>query len=793
MPSPRWFKVLRDLWSNKLRTGLVVLSIAVGVFAVGLITSSQVILDRDMNASYQATNPASATLYVSRFNDDLVQTVRHVPGVRDAEGRDSIRVRYQSGPNEWRELQLRVIPNYNAMRIGVIRPSGGAWPPPKRTMLLERGSIDYLNAGGQSSGLIETPDGKRGLIRIVGTVHDLSVPQATVDGEAFGYISLDTYELLSGTRDLGALQIVVADRADDREHIQQVVGEVQEKIEKGGYRVYGSDIRSPGQHWAAEVIKPLLLIMGVLGVLSLLLSGFLVINTIGAVLTQQTRQIGIMKAIGARTSQVTGLYLSTVLIFGLLALLVAVPLGAIGAQALISFLAGLLNFDVISFTIPPQVLALEIGAGLIVPLLAALWPIVAGTRVTVNKALNWHGLSTERSGDLIERLLVRLRWLSRPLLLSLRNTFRRRARMALTLMTLTLAGAMLMAVISLRASLLLTNDKIYQTYNMDIFVDMDWFYRIDQMRAAALKVPGVAEFEAWGNRDLRRLRGDKTQSGTIKVIAPPADTRLFRPTIIAGRWLLPDDQNAVVIASDLLQNEPDLKVGDDLVLLINERQTHWRIVGIAQVINAQNSVYANYPYFAQAARLVDRAGKAVVVTTRHDAESRKQVAYQLSQQLKQAGLGVGALRTVSDEKEETEAKFNIIVVFLMIMALLLGIVGGLGLMGTMSINVLERTREIGVLRAIGASNGAVLRIVIVEGLLIGLLSWAIASLLALPLGKLLSDAVGMAFIQMPLSYTFSPGGVLLWLVIVLALSALASFLPAWRAVHLTVRDVLAYE
>ena len=114
-------------------------------------------------------------------------------------------------------------------------------------------------------------------------------------------------------------------------------------------------------------------------------------------------------------------------------------------------------------------------------------------------------------------------------------------------------------------------------------------------------------------------------------------------------------------------------------------------------------------------------------------------------------------------------------------------------MGTMSINVLERTREIGVLRAIGASNRAVLGIVIAEGVLIGVLSWLIGALLALPLSFLFSNAVGVAFLQMPLDFVFSLQGLAIWLGLVVALSALASFLPAWNAARLTVRDVLAYE
>jgi putative ABC transport system permease protein len=156
-------------------------------------------------------------------------------------------------------------------------------------------------------------------------------------------------------------------------------------------------------------------------------------------------------------------------------------------------------------------------------------------------------------------------------------------------------------------------------------------------------------------------------------------------------------------------------------------------------------------------------------------------------------LNVNSTMTRSRESGQIESQFNVLVVFLLIMAILLAVVGGIGLMGTMSLNVLERIREIGVMRAIGASDGAVLQVVIVEGLLIGLLSWALSILLAWPLSKALSDAVGNAILQAELTYTFSVGGTIIWLVAALLLSALASFWPARSASRVTVREVLAYE
>jgi putative ABC transport system permease protein len=148
---------------------------------------------------------------------------------------------------------------------------------------------------------------------------------------------------------------------------------------------------------------------------------------------------------------------------------------------------------------------------------------------------------------------------------------------------------------------------------------------------------------------------------------------------------------------------------------------------------------------------------------------------------------------MADERTEVETALGAVIVLLLVMALLLAIVGGLGLMGTMSINVLERTREIGVLRAIGAPNRGVAQVFIREGMAIGVLSWLLGSLLAFPLGKALSDAVGRPIMGVPLTFSYSMAGVWMWLVLVVILSGLASLLPARNASRLTVREVLAYE
>jgi putative ABC transport system permease protein len=805
MISPRWRKILRDLWHHKTRTAIVVLSIAVGVFAVGMIVSSQIMLTEDMALRYNATNPASAFLYPERFDDDLVQTIRHMDGIGEAEGRiEGMSVRLKVGPDEWRTLNIDVIGNYDDIRLNKITPVSGDWPPPLKGILIERNSLYLTNAKVDDMIDVETSDGKIRQLRIAGLAYDMNKPPASFVGTPFGYITFDTLEWLGYERGYNALQILVAENANDKTHIQAVADQVEDKIEKSGRTVYWTWIPNPGEHPANEQVQPLLLILGVLGILSLFLSGFLVINTITALMTQQIRQIGIMKAVGARTAQIVRLYLGAVLFFGLLSLVVAVPLGGLAAYAMTKYIADLINFDLTGFRIPLQALALEVAVGLIVPLLAALYPVLSGARITVHQALSTYGLGRGRFGrSLLDRLVEgatsALSMLSRPMRISLRNTFRRKGRLALTLSTLTLGGAIFIAVLSVHASLLTTLDKALEYWNYEVDISFANSHRIEQIEREAMSVPGVADAESWSGNTARRQRPDGHEGPNLSVLGVPADTEMIKPVLLQGRWLLPDDTNALVVNTEVTKEETDVKVGDEIVLKIEGRKQTWHVVGLVQGIMTGRIAYANRPYFSSVIRFTGRSGAMQIAgrppagVSRGDAAFQSDLAKRIKAYFDSRGMRVRSASTIAELRENIEYQFGIIVVFLTIMAVLIAAVGGLGLMGTMSINVLERTREIGVMRAVGASDSSVMKIFIVEGLFIGLLSWLVGTILAWPIGKLLSDAVGVAFLQSPLSYTFSIQGMLLWLAVVLVLAALASILPAWNASRLTVREVLAYE
>jgi putative ABC transport system permease protein len=815
MITPRWRKILRDIWRNKRRTVLVVLSIAVGVFAVGTVAIMRDIVTGDMMASYEDANPPSAILYVNgSFDDEMVEGVKRIPEVADAEGRRLIWVTFQHPQSEtWYPMHLYAVADYDNIRIGTLQreeyfgvspelwPNPAVYPPPERQILIERTSMLpgvplglSPNARQGDTVLVQTPTGATRKVVLAGMVYDAVHGSAPWAGGAYGYVTFDTMEWLGYPRSYDQLLLQVTGDRRDVSHIEDVAAEVKHQLTRSGLEVSRVEVPPPSKLPQDGLYQGLIVLLTVLGVASLLLSVFLLINTVSALLTQQTRQIGVMKAIGAQTGQIARLYLGMVIMFGLAALIIAAPLSVWAGRWIINFMAYLLDFTLGEFKLSPSVLLIQAAMAILVPLAAALVPILHGTGVTVREAITSYGVSASEFGRRrIDRLVQRLQGLPAPLALSFRNTFRNKGRLILTLTTLALAGTIFMAVQNVRVSLTGTVDEMFRYWVFDIDAEFNQPYRLSRLEPLAASVPGVKSVEGWGAGLGYRVRPDGSAGEDVYLQAPPAGSAMVNPILEQGRWLTRDDENALAVSANLLAAEPDLKVGDDLVLKINDEDTRWQIVGVMRFAQPMAFGYLNNEYLARLLGETGRVRSLRIATDRHDLASQKQIAEALQRQFADAGLDVAYVQTVSEARASAETLFQIVIQLLMFMGVLLAVVGGIGLAGTMSLNVLERIREVGVLRAIGARHGAVLQVVIVEGVLVGLLSWVAGALLSYPLGKPIAQAVGKATMGITVSYQVSIAGMLIWLVLVIVISAVASYFPAQQAANLSVRQVLAYE
>lgn len=794
MASPRWNKVRADLTMSWTRTLLVILSIAIGVFAVGTMLTARVVLNAGVDRGFETANPASAVLVTEPFDDRIVAEVGALPQIAAAEGRATVTARLRTADGSWRNLVLTALPDFRSVAIDTVLPDTGAWPPATGHVLIERASLGDAGITVGDRITIETPDGVRHTLPVSGTAYDPGQVSPALGGDSIaGYIALDTLAALGRPVAFDHLHIVAADNPRDLEQGERVAGLVRDRIlEPAGIDVHRIQVHDTPRYHSTDLGNALLLVLGLMGVLILLLAVFLVINTVNALLAQQVRQIGLMKAIGGRRRQIALLYVALVLAYGAVAATIAIPLAAVATRFFTGYLADMLNIDVTGPWFPVPVVAVEVGLALVVPLIAALVPVNRGTTIPVREAITSYGIG-QRTGGAVDRFIARLRWLPRPVVLSLGNTFRRRGRLVLTLVTLTLGGALFAGVTTVNASLNATLDEVIDYFGYDAELNLESMRPADTAVAQAAAVPGVAGAEGWIVTNASRVRPDGTQNSNVWLMAPPAGSAHVRPTLVEGRWFTPDDRDALVINVDLRNDTSSVALGDEVTLWVEGHRVQWPVIGIVSSQMMGPVAFAPHGPLSRAIGMPGQANRIVLGTHAHDAATQEQVAQAAQRSLQAEGFPVTEIFTRSERVQNTQAIFDVLVLLLLVIGGLLVIVGALGLTGAMLLNVIERTREIGVMRAIGASNRSIAGIVITEGLTIGVISWLLSVIVALPLSWLLSNAIGVAFLQQPLAFTFSFAGLVIWLALVVVLSVVASVLPARRAWRLSVRDVLAYE
>lgn len=801
MMRPRWRKIISDLRGNPARSLLVIASITVGLFALGVIATIYAVMSADMRNGYANANPANIHIRGGPYDQAILDHLHRLDGVSEAAGALEFGLRLQTAPQTWIQFDVFGLPDLEHLAINKLAVLEGAWPPKNRQIVIERYKFPDTRAEIGDTVVLEMPTGKTRPLELVGVVSEQTLG-AFSSGPGFflasarGYVTPVTAEWLGqlppGT--YNTLYLTVDGERGDAAYIQSVADRVRDDLEKNGYAVQGVRTRSAFDHPNRVYVDALVGVLVLLGLMTLFLSGFLITNTLQALMKQQVQQIGIMKSLGAQRRQITGIYLILILIFGVLAAAISIPLSARVAFQQVSSLAGAINFQFQGPRLVLWAIGMQALLALLTPLVAALIPILQGARISVQEALS--GFSqTSVSGEVAfsQKLTHNLR-LPRPLLISIRNTFRQKGRLLLTLFTLALGGALFIAAFNVQVSMNQYVERVGRYFRGDVNITLKRAYRIARIQEAISGMPDIARLEGWAvaNAEIVGAAGEN-----VEILAPPSDSTLVEPIMLAGRWILPGDQNAVAINERFITRFPDLSVGSRLRLHLHGKDTEWTVIGIFQLVgnSAGNIAYTDYDSLAPLIGQANRAATYRFVSTHPGLSEDEQNALGrgIEARLRENGIDIAAVQAGEAISSTASDGFSILTAFLLFLAGLTALVGSIGLAGTMSMNILERTREIGVMRAIGATNSILLRMVIAEGLLVGLLSWLLASLMAFPISKALSDSISQAIFGAPSTLGVTPTGFLIWLGAVVILSALASVLPARHATRLTIREVLAYE
>lgn len=796
-----WNKVWSDLWDNKIRTLLAVLSIASGVFAIGAIFGMVDQLITGMDTAHQATSPSHIQMFLTdRIDEDTAIRLKSIDGIDDIEVMNEVTVRYKIHPDdEWQRGSLVMRDDYDDQTYDILQLKEGDWPS-KNHIGIERLSSQHFGIDIGDEIIFELDKTDRPLA-ITSKIRHPFVPPPQFGGDAYFFVDaqgLERFNIPDG--EFGQIKARVSPYS--LELAKDVASEIKDRLAKEDKGVAITFFQDPDEHWGRMFVEGLNLVLQILAVVSVFASVILVINTLTALITQQTHQIGIIKAIGGRAGTIIKIYLAGVLVYGLLALFISLPLGAFLAFELTQWFLNLFNIDYAVFQVSTRAIVYQVIAAIIAPLLAALWPVLNGAALTVREAVASYGLGSGKFGtSKIDRFVEHLgqKFLSGPYAVALGNMFRRKGRLILTQLVLIMAGTMFLIVMSLSASITYTLDNDFTRRNYDMFFAFEEDQRLDRTLDMAQSVNGVENAELWFTQSASILKqGQRASEAGLgaALVGVPDNSDIYKPLIVEGRWLLPGDGNAIVMNKETA-DENDIKLGDVVTLDLNELgDDEWQVVGLYQVIFGggfnTDDIFAPLDSVFAATKKYNQGSLLRVRTQYHSDSYTEAVRDHLANLYARRNMDVIFSETLPQTRASADAQFSITTTMLLALAVIVALVGGIGLMGSLSISVVERTREIGVMRAIGARTRTIMGMFVMEGILQGLFSWAVSVPLSILIAGPLANALGQAMFEANLDYRYSLGAVVIWLVIILIISTLASIVPARNATSISVRDSLAY-
>ena len=795
---------------------MMVIAISVSLMVFSGMWYARALVQSNTASGYASTNPASARITLEpgirpEKISDIIAVAKAEPQVIDATMRQITNVRLQKESGGLKSLQLFVASASDPMRIATFNPEeGNGWPPPPDGILLERSTLASLKlmVGDQLD--VIGFDGRPAQLTVAGSVHDQSLALAGQEA-GVGYIQSSTLALLAKPAALDQLVITVADQPGlgvpgrDREMIVHIALRVVDQLKTiPGIAVKQVAVPTPYEHPHQAISYTVLSALSAFGLLSLILSSILIATMFNGLLTQQIPQIGIMKAVGARSSRILQLYMIMVLLVSMSATILAVVPGMILGRTLAqTVLNSATNIDVTSLSIPWWIAGTVVLAGVFVPLLIALPPLLRASHRTVREALDERGVTEQQSRLTIALFswLGRLDRIDRTLMAAFRNLFRRQARLILSVVLLATGGAIFVSGFNIMAGFQAIPYTIYNEQRWDVEIRLSEPASSSEIKSIVEKVSGVKRVETWnivttsiqntGEINVTRTYPDQGH-GSLSLSAIPSSTSmLIPPPITEGRWLDANDTDAVVLPSSIRQTLPDVRVGDSVQLSVQDQPTTWRVVGITGGMGG-SCPCVTQKGFELAGGQPNQANVVRMMTDQRDRDEQGAVGQAVAQVLRKAGIKHQEPRSIEAVVSSAEGHSVILVGVILLIATTIGIVGLIGLGSTMSTNVIERTREFGVMKAMGASNSIIRRLVVFEGIFIATVSCVVAILPAIALTWAIGAGLGNLFLSTPIPLVVSAQGIVIWILVVIFGAALATLAPASQAAHLTVREALAY-
>ena len=785
-------KLLREFSARKGQFAFMALAVFLAVFALSTMLGAYFILQQAVSENYLSTVPAQATLVLEAtdtgLKDRLAAAARE-PQLQEWETRASVLGRIQTPKGGWLPLLVFVIDDFSHMRVGKAFPDKGAWPPRPGTLLLERSALELLGSRIGDNRAVIFPGIQAQSVVISGTAHDPGLAPAWQERTVYAYSDAQTISALMGRSfSLDQLKAVFSSAPLSAAEIKTRAVALAQRLQSLGFNVREIQVPPPRMHPHQSQMNTIMLIFLIFAGLSLILSSILLASILRTVLGTQTRLLGIMKSLGGSSSRISWHYLLMALAPALLGSLCALPLGALAARGLSTIVTQLLNLNLGSAAAPAWVSAACLGLGTILPVMIASIPVASSLRMSVREALSPQDLSRPSRGE--SRVS-----LPRLPAMALRNLKRRPARLALSLTLLGIAGCLFMTAMNIQAGWKTTLERSMSLRRFDLELRLTNSVDPAAAMAALTSVSGVQEVES---RPLMPVYAASISGFPVSSVYPdkghgsfslrglPERSTLIELPLIKGKALEQGEAGGVLLNQNAMAFFPKASVGDLLELSFGHGSRQFRLVGVVREF-APPAAYIRQDemagFFPGSNAFLIKAGGKYNAAMYLAAES--------------AVKSVGGVINMGLPEEEYSTAIGehaqILISALLLMAVLMGVVGLLGLAASLGATILERTRETGVLRSIGAGSRDISLLILLEAELTVAISLGIAIVLALPLSTVLGRVLGQLAFRLPLDFVLSGTGLAIWILGALTGACLSCAGIISRTLGLPLPRALAWE
>lgn len=788
--SMKFKKTFNDLKNNFSRTLLVVFALVIGVWGAGSIFVSYTILQNDLGENFIRTSPPHVIITSKDFNGLNLNEFRSRPEIESAEFRDESFQRIKVSPDKWLPLWLFGVEDFSNFNLARIYNEKGIKIPKEGTMLIERngqlvsdlniGSLANIRAGSKSL-----------LIPITGICFDPAQAPATQDAVIYAYTDKKTFADISGET-INHRLILRLKNVKSKHDVQTATNKILDDFKSSGIKISSINIPKLNEHPHQWQLNTLLFLEGSIGLLAFLMAAVLVSQLMASLLAKQVRQIGVLKAIGATRFNIFQIYGAMILIFGIIAGAIAIPLAIVSGYAYASFVAKILNFEILTTDLPNYIYICLIVASLILPLIFSLPSLLKGTAISVQDAISDYGIKQNASSD--KKGFITRFSLPYNLILAIRNTMRQKKRLFITVITMALGVAIFSTGFNVRSSLAALLSDVKNGMQYDVQVVLNDQIPKEEALLAFKNISNVSRIETWNGGKGELQSKVISNSDGVGIIALPYNTDLLKHKLIAGRWLNNSTIPEIVMNQKALETYNDLSIGGFKILNFQGKSLKVKLVGVVEEFD-KAKIYMDinqYDAFANPNHLIN---SVMFIAKNNDYNNVINLKKDIEKAITPSKLSVFYVMSQAERVKIIYDHLNIILTTIVFFALLVLMVSALGMASATSINIMERTREIGVLRAIGGTPKQIYNLFIYEGMIVSIASIFLGLLLAWPLSIAASSFFGNLMLGegISLKLTFNSNGFWVTLVTTIVFGWLASRIPARKAIKVSTKEALAYE